>query len=73
MQQTYLTTPEAAEYIRLSRRTLEGFRVRGGGPVFVKAGKRCLYRLSDLDDWMASNLRKSTSDPGHEQDRAFQP
>lgn len=63
---TYLDTIQAAEYLNLSRRTLEGFRYRGGGPVFVKAGRRCLYRLEDLDQWTTSLRRRSTSDPGPE-------
>ncbi|KMY67101.1 hypothetical protein AAU61_14330 [Desulfocarbo indianensis] len=67
MQEIYLTTKEAAEHIKLSPRTLEGFRVRGGGPIYIKAGKRCLYRRSDLDKWMQSNTRRSTSDPGTEE------
>lgn len=69
-QETYLLTKEAAKYTKLSHRTLEGFRVRGGGPIYIKAGKRCLYRRSDLDKWMQSNTRRSTSDPGPDRDAA---
>lgn len=59
---TYLTTKEAAAYIRLSPRTLEGFRCRGGGPLYILAGRRCLYRKEDLDEWALANRRRSTSD-----------
>lgn len=44
-----LTTPQAGELLGLSPRTLEDWRMRGGGPVFRKLGRRrVLYRLSDL-------------------------
>uniref|UniRef100_A0A6H1ZDK5 Putative DNA binding, helix-turn-helix domain containing protein n=1 Tax=viral metagenome TaxID=1070528 RepID=A0A6H1ZDK5_9ZZZZ len=62
LSQSYLTTKEAAAYIRLSKRTMEGFRCRGGGPLFIKAGRRCLYRQEDLDEWALANRRSSTSD-----------
>lgn len=64
LTQAYYPTKQAAQYLGLSRRTLEGFRCRGGGPAFVKAGRRCLYRLEDLDAWALANRRTSTSDPG---------
>lgn len=53
---------EASAALRLSERTLERFRVSGGGPMFVKAGRRVLYREADLEEWIALNLRASTSD-----------
>ena len=37
--QRYLTNDEAAEYLRLSPRTLEKQRVIGGGPKFRKFGR----------------------------------
>jgi len=46
-----LTVLEAADYLRLSQRTLERLRVSGLGPKFVKCGCRSVrYRQSDLDD-----------------------
>jgi len=59
-----LTTPEAAAYLRLSPRTLENWRVRGGGPRFRKLGDRVLYDQGELDRWQAARDRTSTSDPG---------
>ena len=38
--QRYLTNDEAADYLRLSPRTLEKQRVIGGGPKFRKFGRR---------------------------------
>lgn len=59
-----LTTPAAAEYLGLSPATLETMRTRGGGPVFVKLGRRVVYRREDLALWLAERRRSSTSDPG---------
>ena len=53
----YITTPEAAQLLRLSPRTLEAMRCDGSGPPFYKAGRglraRVLYRQSDLERWLA--------------------
>lgn len=42
------TVEEAAEYLRLSKNTLNWNRSHGGGPAFVRVGGRIRYRLSDL-------------------------
>jgi excisionase family DNA binding protein len=57
-----LTQTETAELLRLSERTLERWRVQGGGPVFCKLGKRVLYRQADLEKWIASHAVGSTSE-----------
>lgn len=56
-----LRTKEAAEYLGLTKATLEAWRVRGGGPVFLKMGKSVRYRKSDLDAFIVSRLRENTS------------
>ncbi len=61
-----LNTAQAAEYLGLSPRTLEAWRLRGGSPPFHKLGSRCLYRVSDLETWLEAKFRRSTSDPGPE-------
>ncbi len=58
----YLTQEEAAAYMRLSPRTLERHRVEGTGSLFVKLGRRVLYRRLDLDAWAASRTFGSTSE-----------
>jgi predicted DNA-binding transcriptional regulator AlpA len=61
----YVRTDEAARIVGLSRSTLEKMRVRGDGPIHRKAGPRVVvYALDDLDAWLASRCRRSTSDPG---------
>jgi hypothetical protein len=60
----FFHTIKAAEYLGISPRTLEKFRVIGGGPTFHKFGSRVLYCLGDLDSWAAARRRNSTSDSG---------
>ena len=64
----YLTTVEAANFVRLSPRTLERLRVQGTGPLFIKAGRgkraRVLYRIADLQEWLNATVYQSTSEYG---------
>lgn len=60
-----LDTRAAADFLGVSARTLEGFRVRGGGPRFVKIGGAVRYRLASLEKYLRHQERTSTSDPGH--------
>lgn len=61
-----LTTAEAADYLRLKRRTLEDMRVRGNGPRYYKLGpgrmSRVAYRKGDLDAWVERYSFGSTSE-----------
>ena len=57
-----LDTREAAEYVRLSKPTLERFRLTGDGPCYAKMGKAVRYRRGDLEAWLASRLIRSTSE-----------
>ncbi len=59
-----LRTGEAAEYCGSSASTFEKLRLYGGGPRYVKIGRRVVYDPADLDQWLASNRRTSTSDVG---------
>ena len=60
----FVGAPEAADFLGLSRKTLDRLRVSGGGPVFHKFGRRVRYARRDLEDWAASRRRASTSDDG---------
>lgn len=56
--------PDAARYLGLSASTLAKLRMNGTGPSFSKLGRRVVvYRISDLDDWIARNRRISTLGP----------
>lgn len=59
----YLTSREAAAFLRLSPRTLEKQRVIGGGPRYRKFGRRVLYALDDLEAWSNARTVEMTSDP----------
>ena len=59
-----LDTKQAAAYIPSTKSTLEKMRVFGGGPKFVKIGKRVLYDTRDIDDWLEAQKRISTADTG---------
>jgi len=57
-----IRTSEAAELLGLRVSTLEAWRCRGGGPVFLKLGKAVRYRKSDLENFMDARLRRNTSE-----------
>jgi predicted DNA-binding transcriptional regulator AlpA len=60
MDHRILTTKQAAQRFGLSESTLEAWRCRGGGPVFVKFGKAVRYREPDLDVFEESCQRQNT-------------
>ena len=59
-----VATKEAASICGLSPRTLENFRLRGGGPEYVRVGggKLVRYRLSALSAWMDKHTASSTTE-----------
>lgn len=56
-----LNTPDAARYLGVASKTLEIWRIKGGGPAFVKMGARVSYRQSDLDQYIAERVCTSTA------------
>lgn len=62
-QTCLINEKEAAAYLGYSVRALQGWRVRGGGPRFVKvSGRSVRYRRMDLNAWAESKLVASTSE-----------
>jgi predicted DNA-binding transcriptional regulator AlpA len=61
-----ITEHEAAAFVGYTIRALQNWRVRGGGPKFVRVSSRSVrYRPRELIEWAESRLRASTSDtPG---------
>jgi hypothetical protein len=58
MTDTELLTPqEYARYRRCSVRTLDRERAVGCGCPYVKLGARILYRQSDIERFLAANIR----------------
>lgn len=51
-----LSVAEALKYLRLSSSTLARMRRDKIGPVYVKLGNRVLYRKSELDAYINSNI-----------------
>jgi hypothetical protein len=57
---------EAAErLIGLRKATLAKMRCIGGGPPFVKAGRRVLYRRADIKAWLDARRVKNTTEAAH--------
>jgi len=55
----------AAAFLGYTVRALQNWRLRGGGPLFVKVSDRSIrYRRRDLMAWVEQRLRSSTADPG---------
>jgi len=62
-----MTEDQAAQRLAVSTRTLQGWRVRGGGPQYLKLGRGrgCVrYKTEDLEAYLDDRVRRSTSDQG---------
>jgi predicted DNA-binding transcriptional regulator AlpA len=65
-----LTVEEAATRLKISKHTLNRWRVTGEGPPFVKYGPRLVrYLEAALTDWEKRRTRRSTSDIGADASR----
>lgn len=51
IESPFLTTKEAAAYLRISVRALENYRAEGGGPPYRKHGHIVVYPLENLITW----------------------
>ena len=58
----FLTTKEAARFLKLKPNTLEKMRVYGGGPVYRKHGRHVRYHIEDLNAWSDLRRKDMTSD-----------
>ena len=61
---TLWTTQQAAEYLGLKPHTLEKWRTTGDRVPFIYAGGAVRYRPADVEAWLDSQTRRSTSDTG---------
>lgn len=52
MSNRFLTPKELADLVRVPVRTLESWRLRGGGPPFARIGKHVVYDKVDVDLWI---------------------
>lgn len=61
-----LVEKEAADFLKVSYRTLRNHRTHGGGPPFRILGRRVIYLLPDLVDYLHRlPLCRSTADPAY--------
>jgi predicted DNA-binding transcriptional regulator AlpA len=58
----FLDTPAAALLSKLSTSTLTKLRLRGGGPRYLKLGRRVVYPRAALLEWMQARACSSTSE-----------
>jgi predicted DNA-binding transcriptional regulator AlpA len=59
-----LLPDEVSQILRVEVDTLYRWRLRGGGPPFIRKGRgrgRIGYRKSDIDQYILDSLRTSTS------------
>jgi predicted DNA-binding transcriptional regulator AlpA len=65
-----LRAPEAANYVGLSENTLAKRRLYGLPPEYLSLGGRAVgYAIDDLNAWLESCRRRSTSQQSTEQPR----
>jgi hypothetical protein len=57
-----MTTKEAAMEMGMKPGTLEVWRVYGKGPKYLKLGRLVKYRLADLESFLESSAKQSTSE-----------
>jgi predicted DNA-binding transcriptional regulator AlpA len=57
-----LNETQAAEFLGLSVRTLQAWRVRGGGPRYCKIGRAVRYQRGELVSFQQAHTVSSTSE-----------
>lgn len=55
------TEEQVANRWSISRKTLQAWRLNGGGPIFIKMGKSVRYLGADLTAYEEANKKASTS------------
>jgi predicted DNA-binding transcriptional regulator AlpA len=65
-----LTEIQAADFLRLSSRTLQAWRSQGVGPEYVKAGRAVRYRRSAVIAWTEQNTVAAREVPGGKEPHA---
>ena len=51
-----MTRNEAAEFLRLKPQTLAAWATRGTGPKVCTIGRKALYRLEDLQNFITAGI-----------------
>lgn len=55
-----LTETDLAAYLKVSKRTIQKWRLTGEGPSFLKIGHLVRYSKDDIDQWIVSHYQNST-------------
>lgn len=63
-QTNFLNTTQLADRLTNRKNTIEGWRVKGIGPRYVKIGRLVRYRIEDVEAWLEKQTRSSTSQAG---------
>lgn len=63
LSQVFLQEADLAKRLKLSIKSIQSWRLKGEGPVFLKLGRRgaVRYRMRDVLAWEATCVRRSTS------------
>jgi DNA-binding transcriptional MerR regulator len=61
--QRLLNTSEAAPLIGVTAKTAQNWRCIGFGPKFIRAGRRVVYDVADIEAWKDRRRVGSTSQP----------
>lgn len=63
---TWMSEAAVARYLSVSRRTLQHWRLQGGGPKYSKAGSgvraAVRYTSTDVDKWLKARSRSLTAE-----------
>ena len=59
-----LIARDAAEYLGIAQQTLAKLRWAGTSPPYFKIGRQVVYKRVELDAWLSTRRRRSTSDTG---------
>jgi hypothetical protein len=62
--ETLITRRDVPLYVPVAAQTLAKLAVIGGGPRYVRVGRRAAYRSGDLKAWLNDRSRLNTS-TGH--------
>ena len=60
LQSPFYTPVQAADFIKLSWRTLERMRQNGEGPAYRKHGRYIRYHIDDLVSWSQAHAMTKT-------------
>lgn len=61
MENALLSSKTVAKRIDMSEPSLARMRCEGTGPAYLKLGRSVKYRWSDVEAWLQSQQRQSTS------------